>query len=154
MKSIQRISNKNDLAKLAGDINQAIWDKANDIAQDDFTEASLQNFFERSPGNDTYFLACYEGKELMGFGFGFVLHKPHSHETWLYIDELDVAASHRRKGVGKALMQEFFAIAKEKDCEEVWLGAEADDKTANAFYKSLNPTETEPFVGYTFKVEK
>lgn len=49
------------------------------------------------------------------------------------------------------MMKELFEIARENGCVEVWLGMEKDNKIAQSFYESLQPTEVEEFVGYTFK---
>jgi len=49
------------------------------------------------------------------------------------------------------LLQKLQEIAKEKGLREVWLGTETDNDTANAFYKSLNPSETEPSINYDYK---
>jgi ribosomal protein S18 acetylase RimI-like enzyme len=66
------------------------------------------------------------------------------------VDEVDVCSNQRRKGAGKAIMQKLIEIAYEKGCEEVWLGAEAQNMVANALYLSLKPDEVSQVIGYTF----
>ena len=74
-------------------------------------------------------------------------------ERWLYVDEVDVCADQRQKGAGKAIMEKLIALAETADCEEVWLGTEADNLAANALYRSLDPDDIGEVVGYTFEME-
>ncbi|NJM22451.1 MAG: GNAT family N-acetyltransferase [Richelia sp. RM2_1_2] len=79
-----------------------------------------------------------------------ILLKPYG-ESWLYLDEIDVPLNLRKQSAGSLMMKELFEIARENGCVEVWLGMEKDNKIAQSFYESLQPTEVEEFVGYTFK---
>jgi ribosomal protein S18 acetylase RimI-like enzyme len=49
-------------------------------------------------------------------------------------------------------MSTFFNLAKDKDCDEVWLGAESTNLAAQKLYQSLSPQHAEPFVGYIFNM--
>ena len=46
-------------------------------------------------------------------------------------------------------MRKFMVIAKDKGCEEVWLGAEEENLPANALYRSLGPDDISEVIGYT-----
>jgi len=71
----------------------------------------------------------------------------------LCINEVGVAPSHRRKGIGKRLLMAIFEIGRELGCTETWLGTEHDNESARALYLSLGGAE-EPFVMYTFKLSE
>lgn len=58
----------------------------------------------------------------------------------------------RKQGAGSLMMKELLEIARENECVEVWVGTEKDNKIAQSFYESLQPTEVEEFVGYTYKL--
>lgn len=50
-------------------------------------------------------------------------------------------------------MEWLFDYAADAGLDEVWLGADADNSAANAFYESLNPDSVEPVIGYTFTIK-
>ncbi len=146
------ISREDDLQKLAQDINDAAWDEANEISQ--YDGGALLAYLDRQ---DTLFVACYEEDSqntLLGIASGRFEIKPYAHERWLYVDEVDVCANHRQKGVGKAIMQKLIEVAEEADCEEVWLGTEVDNQPANALYLSLEPDDVASVVGYTYEMQE
>jgi len=147
------VKKTDDLASLVFDINQAVWDEANEMSTYDV--GSLQNYLEKQ---DTVFISCYENKcdvrTLLGFASARIEHKPYQNEKWLYIDEVDVCADKRRLGAGTAVMQKLFEIAHEEDCEEVWLGAEKSNAAAIRFYQSLDPDDVTDVIGYTFDLEE
>ncbi len=55
----------------------------------------------------------------------------------LYIDNLGVTPTEHRKGVATALVRALLAWGRDQGCGIVWVAAESDDKTAQAFYASL-----------------
>jgi ribosomal protein S18 acetylase RimI-like enzyme len=149
MLDVKRITRTDDLATLTLEINGAIWDSENDLSV--YTVEGLRNYLS---SNTALFLACFIENQLAGIASGNLLLKPYDTELWLYVNEVDVAEPHRRKGVATALMREFFAIASERNCREVWVGSEVTNTTANKFYRSLTPSEIQDFTGYTFKPTK
>ena len=148
----ERVTATHDLQKLVADINAAVWDDANEMCAYDAED--LAAYIARP---DTIFVACYEYHDqdslFLGMGSGRLEMKPYDQDFWVYVDEIDVRVDQRQKGAGRALMQAFFAIAEEHDCEEIWLGTEVDNKAANALYKSLSPDDVEQFVGYTWELD-
>ena len=78
-----------------------------------------------------------------------VIHHHPDKVSELYIDELGTASTHRRRGIGRLLMEEMMAWGEELGCEEGWLGTECDNVPARALYDDLfDPAET--FVLYEF----
>ena len=153
MISVQRITSDHDLDRLVTEINQASWDETNDMT--DYDVAGLAAHLDRQ---DTVFVACHRvdgpNRRLLGIASGRLELKPYGNERWLYVDEVDVAADQRRKGVGRAIMNRLFDIAEAAGCVEVWLGTETDNDPANALYVSLDPTERESFVGYAWEIPR
>lgn len=147
------ITTEDDLIKLVDEINQAFWDDANDMSA--FDVETLSAYLVRQ---DTLFVACHEivenSKILLGIAYSRVEIKPYGKVRWLYVDEVDVCANQRRKGAGKAIMQKLLEIAKEKGCEEVWLGTELENTPAKALYQSLEPDEVAQFVGYSYETDE
>jgi hypothetical protein len=42
----------------------------------------------------------------------------------------------------------------DSDCDEVWIGTEVDNLPANALYTSLNPSEIQKCIGYTYVLKE
>ena len=55
----------------------------------------------------------------------------------LYLKELYVAQSHRRRGVGRLLMQAVIEKAREQGCSRVEWTTDTDNAAAQAFYRYL-----------------
>lgn len=146
------ITLNNDLARLVEEINQAVWDAANDISPYDVE--SLSAYLARE---DTLFVACHEVVEnaslLLGIASARLEIKPYDKAQWLYIDEVDVCADKRQQGAGKAIMKKLIELAKDAGCNEVWLGTEVDNQAANKLYKSLNPDEVAQLIGYAYELD-
>jgi ribosomal protein S18 acetylase RimI-like enzyme len=140
-----------NLQQLVDEINWASWDHANEIAEYDVV--ALSAYLERQ---DTLFVACHDvtdnGRTLLGIASARVELKPYGNERWLYVDEVDVCADQRRRGVGKGIMRKLIELAKEAGCEEVWLGAEVDNHAAHALYQSVKPDDVTQVIGYTYKI--
>jgi len=153
MIDVNVITLSDNLQKIVSEINNASWDGANEMASYDVE--ALSTYLERQ---DTLFVACHDVSsnppKLLGIASSRIEIKPYGKELWLYVDEVDVCSDQRLKGVGKTIMRKLIEIAHEKGCEEVWLGAEAENAAANALYLSLKPEEVAQVVGYTFETNE
>jgi len=142
-----------DLLELTNAINAACWDEANELSE--YSDDALRVYLERQ---DTIFIACYETiaerRVLLGIASASIQMKPYGQSLWLYVDEVDVCANHRQRGVGKRLMRKLLEIAEDAGCEELWLGTEVDNDPANALYKSLKPDDAAEVIGYTFETDE
>jgi aminoglycoside 6'-N-acetyltransferase I len=133
-----------DLAAVAAQLNES----DSEVSVKDFTEESLKNFLS-DPSR--FYLVAYEDGDLAGAIHGYVMLHP-TGVKYLYVDEVDTVAAHRRHGVATAMMAETFAIGRQLGCTELWLGTEDDNAAANALYQKLGPTETEHGPIYTYKL--
>lgn len=133
-----------DLAAIAAQLNAA----DSEVSIKNFSEQSLRNFLSN---RDNFYLLAYRGDDIAGAVHGYVLLHP-TGVKYLYIDEVDTMASHRRQGVATGMMRETFAIAQEYGCSEAWLGTEHDNEAAKALYLSLSPSEIENGPIYTYKI--
>ena len=71
----------------------------------------------------------------------------------IWVNEMGVATSHRRRGIGTRLLKCILDLAKARGFEEIWLGTEDDNEPARALYQSAGGEE-ESFVMYTWKFEE
>lgn len=74
-----------------------------------------------------------------------VIHRHPDKPTELYVDELGVAPTHHRRGIGRALMERMLEEGRARGCEEAWLGTEPDNEAANALYAATGAAPPEAF---------
>ena len=53
----------------------------------------------------------------------------------MFINELGVAETHRRRGIGRSLVEAMLAHARTLGCTEAWLGTEEDNVPARRLYE-------------------
>lgn len=72
----------------------------------------------------------------------------------IWINEVGVALSHRKRGIGRQLVQELVASAKDRSCVYAWLGTSTDNVAAQACFSSVPEVETpQPFLLYEWELE-
>jgi aminoglycoside 6'-N-acetyltransferase I len=70
----------------------------------------------------------------------------------LWINEVGVAPSHRRRGIGRRMLDAMLAHGRALGCTEAWLGTEEDNLPARRLYESVEGS-AEPFVLYSFRLD-
>ncbi|HEX3265405.1 MAG TPA: GNAT family N-acetyltransferase [Candidatus Limnocylindrales bacterium] len=92
---------------------------------------------------DHHLLMAFVGSEPVGFVSGYELvHPDKAVEMFLY--ELSVAESARRRGVGRALVEALADVARERSCRGMWVLTDHDNEAAKATYRSAGATIDEP----------
>lgn len=150
MITIKKISTQDDLNKIVFDIQQAKWVPASEISPEDYSVEDLKEFLVKT---ENVFVVAYSDKQFAGMASAKVMNKP-TGDIWLYIDEVDVCEDKQRQGVGTTLMNYLLKFAHDSDCDEVWLGTEVDNVPANALYTSINPSDKQECIGYTYILKK
>lgn len=69
----------------------------------------------------------------------------------LWINEIGVAPSHQRRGIGRQLFDAMLAHGRALGCTEAWLGTEETNEPARRLYHSASGV-SEPFVLYSFQL--
>ena len=70
----------------------------------------------------------------------------------LFVNEVGVAASHRRRGIGRRLVDAMLAHARAIGCTYAWVGTEADNVAARTLYERAGGA-AEPFVLYEWPLD-
>ncbi|MDB4889699.1 MAG: acetyltransferase, gnat family [Gemmatimonadetes bacterium] len=70
----------------------------------------------------------------------------------LWINELGVASTHRRRGIGRQLLDAILAHGRTLGCTEAWLGTEESNEAARRLYRGAGG-KSEPFTLYAFPLE-
>ncbi|MEZ5777302.1 MAG: GNAT family N-acetyltransferase [Paracoccaceae bacterium] len=92
--------------------------------------------------NDTLheIVLAYAGDLAVGMATGTVLLHPDKPPA-MFVNEVGVRDGWLRRGIGKAVTERLFAVARARGCEGVWLGTERDNIAARALYRSLGGNE-------------
>ena len=106
------------------------------------------------------FLAS-EGHHLLlasvdGHDVGFVSGVETTHPdkgTELFLYELAVDEAHRRRGIGRALVQALAGLAVERGCYGMWVATEPDNDAAIATYRSAGSEAPEPSVTLAWRFD-
>ncbi len=148
MVEVKRVTVEDNLLSVAESIVGSEWGKDNEM--DDYDETALREYVANP---DNILLIAYVDGRVAGISLAMKLLKPYTgNQHWLYIDEVDVHPNYRKQGIGTMMMKKLLEIGKEWGLDEAWVGTEPDNKGGNSLYKSLNPDETEEFIGYTYKL--
>lgn len=92
-----------------------------------------------------------DGDEVQGWCWGYQLVRPDS-SSMLYLDQLEVGEQHRRKGIGRALVQAFMAAGKAVGATKMCLTTGEANVAARALYEALGGglASQGPTVNYWF----
>ena len=100
--------------------------------------------------NHYLFIALHKGV-IVGQLTAVLNEHPEERPGDLFIDEVGVAASVRRRGVATRLMQAAFALGRTLGCRDAWLGTEVGNREARALYESLGH-QGEPVMIFNFRL--
>lgn len=107
--------------------------------------------FLENPDN-VLFVAFWEGKAA-GFLTAHRLQRFDKRKAEILLYEIGVNESFRRKGIGKALIEEVKNWGKEVGADEVWVLTNKSNIPANALYKSAGGAPENPDdIMYVFKL--
>lgn len=98
-------------------------------------------------------VAALDGNTVMGFVSGVIYLHPDKPAPELWINEIGVAPTYQRRGIGNALLQAILAEAKRSGCTEAWVLTERENIPAIALYSAAGGMESSPDpVMFTFNL--
>lgn len=106
---------------------------ADDVFDEDITPDRLGPFL--AAAGHVMFVAV-EADLVVGQIRGMVHVQP-DRASDLYIDNLGVAPSHKRRGIGRQLIAALVRWGEAQGCTYAWLATESDNDEAISFYESL-----------------
>lgn len=83
---------------------------------------------------DLHVLAAYDGDVPVGTVIAYELPRALRRGTGMLLYSIDVAAPHRRKGVGTALVAALRDLAEARGCETIWLLTTGANRAAMGLY--------------------
>ncbi|MFL5960017.1 MAG: GNAT family N-acetyltransferase [Gaiellaceae bacterium] len=91
----------------------------------------------------TLLLVAFDGERPVGLVLAHELPRRHGDRAKLFVYEVDVAESHRRRGIASALLARLAELARERGIRTGFVLAEPDNGPANALYRAAGgATET------------
>lgn len=86
-------------------------------------------------------LAALDGEQVVGALAAYTLEKFEQERSEIYLYDLAVAESHRRRGIATALIEALKGIARERGARVVYVQADYGDEPAVALYTKLGLRE-------------
>lgn len=94
-----------------------------------------------------------DGDLVVGMASGFEYFHPDK-KPQMFINEVGVASSHRRQGIGRSLVESLIAESRHRGCVYAWLGTEHDNHPAQACFSSVpDGEEAQSFLLYEWDFE-
>ena len=121
-------------------------------AADDVFDDRVDENFAREFLNDPrhHIVVALSGGVIVGFASAVhYIHPDKPPELW--INEVGVAVSHHRQGIGKAIMKEILQLGRRLGCKNAWVLTDHGNEAANRLYRSAGgQTNQEKTMLYEF----
>jgi ribosomal protein S18 acetylase RimI-like enzyme len=126
----------------------------NNVAEDVFDDAIVEASARAFLADPRHRLVVALDKDLVvGFVSAVIYVHPDKPAPELWVNEIGVAPTHHRQGIGKALMQAILQEARQSGCSEAWVLTDRTNLPAMAMYRSSGGEETLPDpTMFTFKL--
>jgi aminoglycoside 3-N-acetyltransferase I len=85
----------------------------------------------------TLMLVAFDGDDPVGFVLAHELPRRHGPRAKLFLYEVDVAETHRRRGIASELLARLGELARDRGIRTGFVLAEPDNGPANALYRSV-----------------
>jgi len=124
-----------------------VFEKVADGVFDHAVNDALREEFLRDPRHHL----CVAIDNGFVVGFGSAVHYVHPDKpAQLWINEVGVADSHLKRGIGKTIVQQLIDLAGELGCAEAWVLTDEANAAARSLYRSAGGQETTGVVMTTF----
>jgi ribosomal protein S18 acetylase RimI-like enzyme len=88
----------------------------------------------------TLMLVALDVERPVGFALAHELPRRHGDRAHLFVYEVDVAESHRRRGIASALLERLAELGRRRGIRVAFVLTEPDNEPANALYRSAGGT--------------
>lgn len=118
---------------------------------DDALDAAAVRAFLNDPRHSV--AAAIDQGVMIGFASAVHYVHPDKPAPDLWINEVGVAESHQKRGIGRALMQALLDHGRALGCREAWVLTDADNAPAQRLYEAAGGTATREHVMFTFPLQ-
>jgi len=88
-----------------------------------------------------YFVVAYASEEPVGYAFAYRLSRFDGKVPMVFFYEIAVEEHHRRRGIGRALLDELKRLAKADGCGKMFVPTNRSNEAAMALYRSAGGEE-------------
>ena len=128
--------------KLLGPADSNILDNvAAEVFDDPIVISSAREFLNDARHR---LVVALDDNLVVGFVSAVIYLHPDKTAPELWINEIGVAPTHQRQGIGKMLLQYLLENARQWGCVEAWVLTERDNIAAMAMYRSAGGVEERP----------
>ena len=99
-----------------------------------------------------HLLLAYDGARPVGFVSGVEMTHPDK-GTEMFLYELAVDEDHRRRGVGRALVEALTGVARARGCYDLWVLTEEENEAAVATYRRAGGSAPSSHIMIEFPLE-
>jgi GNAT superfamily N-acetyltransferase len=116
----------------------AAYQRFYEVPEERIDEERNRAFFSRflAPSEDGMLLGAWRGEELLGYACLYWHFSSLVPGETVLMNDLYVGAAHRRKGVGRALIEASAAVARERGAQRLEWVTEPGNETAQRLYDS------------------
>ncbi|GAB5452932.1 MAG: hypothetical protein Hals2KO_32600 [Halioglobus sp.] len=94
------------------------------------------------------------GETPLGLLSGYRLPDVECGGSLVYLYDIEVSADHRRKGIGKSLIQHLVTLCDQDEIDVIWAGTEASNSAARQTFESTGARlEGDSYVEYEWQLE-
>jgi ribosomal protein S18 acetylase RimI-like enzyme len=137
-------------------LNHNNIDILRNIDPDVFDDAiDLQRAEEFLADSRHHLAVAIEDELVIGFVSAVHYVHPDKPRPEMWINEISVAETHRRQGLGKRLMNAVFDVARDLGCAEAWVLTDRENTAAMHLYSAVGNAEVPTdHVMFSFRLEK
>ena len=106
--------------------------------------ASQENLRQFLRDNRNILIVAEANDQPVGQALGYILQGWDARAPKLFLYSVDVVESHRRRGVGRRLIESFREVGRQSGCEEMFVFTNVANQPAMRFYESLGGTRSNP----------
>jgi len=117
----------------------------NNVAEDVFDDPIVQSAAQEFLVDPRHrLMVALDNNIVVGFVSAVIYLHPDKAAPELWINEIGVAPTHQRQGIGKTLLQAMLDNAKQSGCKEAWVLTERTNLAAMSMYRSVGGVESLP----------
>ncbi|MDJ0788044.1 MAG: GNAT family N-acetyltransferase [Myxococcota bacterium] len=132
--------------RMLGAEEAAVLERVAEDVFDEDVQPDLAREFLADPRH--HIAVALEGGEVVGMASALSYVHPDKRAEY-FVNEVGVAPTHQRRGIGRRLMQVLLAHGRSLGCKSAWVGTEDDNEAARGLYADAKG-KAESFVMYTF----